>query len=251
MFAGETPAHPAAKLPVKAMVLVCLLFLFGGMHFEQRHKKPSVVTNKPPLIAKFESSSAVVNTCGGGFCRPKARQTVSLSVTASDPENDPVTYQYSITGGEIIGDGSSVSWKLGKQPFGHYTATVKVKDDKGGEATSTLQVVVEGCWSCFIPDPPCPVVTVEVVSEYTDPTETFRGEVLSFHATVMTEAHFLTRPDYVWRVTGGKILQGQHTPWLKVEATGDVGSSVTATVEVEGFDLSCVKTGGTSVPIKK
>ncbi len=236
---------------MKATVLVCLLFLFAGMHFDHLQKKRNLVTNRPPVIEKFESSSAVIKTCEVGLCRPKARQTVSLSVTAADPENDTVTYQYSVTGGEIIGEGSSVSWKLGKQPIGPYSVTVKIKDVQGAEATSTLQVVVGGCLSCFIPDPPCPAVTVEVANESPDPNETFRGEILSFHAMVMTEAHFLTRPDYVWTVSGGKILKGQHTPWIEVETSGDAGTSVSATVAVEGFDLSCVKTGSAKVPIKK
>jgi hypothetical protein len=80
-------------------------------------------------------------------------------------------------------------------------------------------------------------VTVEVVSEYTDPKEIFRGEVLSFHATVMTEAHFVTRPDYVWRVSGGKILNVQHTPWIKVEAS--VMSDPLLTLRSKLKDLIC------------
>jgi hypothetical protein len=220
---------------MKSAALVVLLCVIGMG--SARPQSKTVVTNKPPVIAKFESSAPVVYTCGHGFCKPKERRTVGLSVTASDSENSPLVYRYSVSGGEIVGEGSTVSWKLGDQPFGRYSATVKVKDGIGAEATSTLEVVVEGCLSCFIPDPPCPVVTVEVASEYTDSKETFRGEILSFHIRVMTDAHFLTRPDYNWTVTGGKLLKGQNTPWVTVEANGELDPLLLRRLKLK--DLIC------------
>jgi hypothetical protein len=55
----------------------------------------------------------------------------------------------------------------------------------------------------------------------------------------MSSGYFLERPDYVWTVTGGKIMKGQHTPFLEVLVTGNMDTSVTATVEVSGIDASC------------
>ena len=55
----------------------------------------------------------------------------------------------------------------------------------------------------------------------------------------MSSGYFLERPDYVWTVTGGKILKGQHTPLIEVLVTGDIDTSLTATVELFGFDRSC------------
>ena len=238
---------------MKWISLIVLVLLSLAVRSAQRQEKPTVVANKPPVIAKFESGETVVYTCESQsafvICIPKARQTVSLAVTASDPENDKLTYQYSVTGGQIFGSGSSVSWKLGDQRLGRYSVTVKVTDEKGAEASSTLQVVVEQC-SCEIGEPPCPALQIKISSHNTDPKETFRGETLIFHAIAGMD-WFVARPDYKWTVIGGKILKGQNTPWITVEVNGDVGTSVSATVEFEGVEPYCLKTGtSASVPIK-
>jgi hypothetical protein len=118
---------------MKGTALIVLICWSIGTQSAKPLKK-QVVTNRPPLISKFESSSSTVSTCGEhAFCRPKARRTVGLVVSVSDPEDDPLTYQYAVTGGEILGEGSLVSWKLGDQPYGAYSVTVKVTDSKGGE----------------------------------------------------------------------------------------------------------------------
>ncbi len=246
-----------SSLGMKSTALVFLLLLFGGMQSAQRPQKPAAETNMPPTIAKFESSAPAVYTGGGAvsspfgpFCVPKARQTVTLTVTVKDRENDPITYEYSVTGGRIVGTGSSVSWRLGDESPGRYSATVKVKEDKRSEASSTLQVVVADCSSSEIDEPPCPSPEIEISSQYTGPKETFRGELLTFHAIAGMD-WFISRPDYKWTVTGGKILKGHNTPWITVEANGEVGSSVSATVEFEGVEPYCQKTGkSASVPIK-
>ena len=238
---------------MKSIALVLLFFFAGGVLPTQRQKKTPEMSNKPPVIAKFESGGAVVYTCEseGIICTSKSRQTVSLAVTAGDPDNDPLTYQYSVTRGQIFGSGSSVSWKLGDQRLGRYSVTVKVTDGKGGEATSTLQVVVGQCRSCVILDPPCPALKIDISSYNTDPKETFRGETLIFHAVAAMD-RFVSRPDYKWTVVGGKILKGQNTPWITVEVNGDVGTSVSATVEFEGVEPSCLKTSTSDgVPIRK
>ena len=63
---------------------------------------------------------------------------------------------------------------------------------------------------------------------------------------------FVSRPAYKWTVVGGKIVKGQNTPWITVEVKGEVGTSVSATVEFEGVEPYCQRTApSTSVPIKQ
>ena len=215
------------------------LFLLACCSIGQSQTKNDA-RNQPPVISKFESSSQVVKTCEPMnerlYCVDKSRRTVSLTVTASDPENEPLTYAYKVTGGQILGEGPSVNWKVGDQPFGSYSVTVTASDSKGAEASSTLQVSVAMCVSCGIADPPCPLIAVTGSDEIT-----YRGEFIHFHGVVQTDSYFQDRPDYIWTVTNGKIVKGQHTPWLTVEATGEPGRDVTAILDAKGgFDSSCL-----------
>lgn len=130
------------------------------------------------------------------------------------------------------------------------TATVTVTNSKGVSAKASVNVNVTGCMSCFFPDPPCPTISIESFSFFTDPDVTHRGELIRFHAVVQTDAYFTTRPDYRWTVNNATIIKGQSTPWIEIESTGEPGESVTVRVEVEGFDPSCSKGASFSVPIK-
>jgi hypothetical protein len=146
--------------------LIVLLILPTLSFSYQRKKQPSQnPTNEPPVIAKFESSAPSITKCGdnpGDYtnCTTGDRKAVTLRVTASDPDGDALRYEYSATAGEIFGSGPSVSWRLGDQKNGEYTATVKVVDSKSAVVTSTVIVKVVDCQSCFVGLMPCPVLLV-------------------------------------------------------------------------------------------
>lgn len=56
---------------------------------------------------------------------------ISIEAIANDPDNDPLTYQYTVSGGKIIGQGAKVVWDIsGLQP-GNYTITAAVDDGCG------------------------------------------------------------------------------------------------------------------------
>lgn len=211
------------------MVLVSCSVIQAGQ--AQRVK---TVSNRPPTILSFESSSATLTLCPSGmYCEPSNRKTVTLVVKASDPDGDGLTYHYSTTAGEILGEGGSVTWKLEGATFGSYVATVTVIDSKGAKATAAVKLDIGPCLSCGFSDPPCPVIVV------TSPGDSaYRGEQVIFDVMVGS-GNFQTRPDYIWKVTAGEIIKGQHTPRIEVEATGEVGQNVTATVEVGGLDRAC------------
>ena len=69
---------------------------------------------------------------------------VSVSTTASDPENDQFVYRYSVSGGKIIGTGKDVMWDLTGVKPGKYTIAAGVDDGCGicGE-TKTKEVIVK------------------------------------------------------------------------------------------------------------
>lgn len=56
---------------------------------------------------------------------------INVATNAEDAENDVLDYYYTISGGRIVGTGSSVQWDLNDVPPGTYTITAKVDDSCG------------------------------------------------------------------------------------------------------------------------
>jgi hypothetical protein len=68
--------------------------------------------------------------------------TANVTVTATDADNDPLTYSYTPNGGAISGTGASVTWTV-PNTAGAYSVTVVVSDGTG-TATSSGGVTVTG-----------------------------------------------------------------------------------------------------------
>ena len=229
-----------------------LLLLIAGLCLAilipQRQRKQNEPSNKPPVIKAFESSSATLTFCPGGredmYCEPSNRKTVTLSVNAIDQEGEDLSYKYSVTAGEILGEGTPVTWKLTGQPIGIHIATVAVTDTHGNESVATVKVTIENCWVCGFPDPPCPLVALNSTDKVAH-----RGERLSVTVTVMPQ-EFRTRPDYNWTIYGGTVIKGDHTPMVEIEATGEIGRDLVATIDVDGFDLACSRRASLRIPIR-
>ncbi len=70
-----------------------------------------------------------------------ANGTVSVAVTANDPDGDVLTYSYTATGGAIQGSGANVTWTAPAQA-GSYSISVTVSDGKGGSASGNGALTV-------------------------------------------------------------------------------------------------------------
>jgi hypothetical protein len=84
------------------------------------HKKNIVDFNFPAHVRGLEVNGVVGQ-----------RGVFSLVTTATDPENDVLTYKYFVSGGKIIGSGSKVVWDLSGAENGSYTVTTAVDDGCG------------------------------------------------------------------------------------------------------------------------
>jgi outer membrane protein OmpA-like peptidoglycan-associated protein len=69
--------------------------------------------------------------------------TVAVHVAASDPDNDPLTYSYTATGGTVEGTGPDARWSSSGVAVGTYTVNVKVDDGRGGTASCSADIKVE------------------------------------------------------------------------------------------------------------
>ncbi len=95
---------------------------------------PAPPANHPPVAACSVNPASLY--AGSG-------DTVAVHVTASDPDNDPLTYSYTATGGAIEGTGPEVRWNSSGVAVGSYTVSVKVDDGKGGTASCSADIKVE------------------------------------------------------------------------------------------------------------
>ena len=89
--------------------------------------------NRNPVINDITLSSASIKT----------GQQYDVTGNASDPDGDPLTYKWTISGGAINNDSANPMKWTTPAAVGSYTITLKVTDGKGGEATKTKTVNVE------------------------------------------------------------------------------------------------------------
>lgn len=93
--------------------------------------------NRPPEIARVVCSPRCESMAVAGG------REVTFFADATDPDDDPITYSWSVTGGEIRGpdDQAIMTWLTPATP-GAVDVSVVVADDRGGEAVFTGVVIV-------------------------------------------------------------------------------------------------------------
>ncbi len=212
-------------------------YMFGVSVGRRNARGAGRITNQfANVTALTLSQSRVTIPCGpnevpreGTNC--SSEMTTNVSTTAVDPENDVLTYNYTVTGGRIVGQGANVSWDLTGVNPGTYTITSGVDDGCGvcGQ-TKTETVTVEKC-DC-VPVKvvcECPSLSVSGPSSVTQ-----AGGTMTFTANASggSQTGGIT---YDWTVSQGEIVSGQGTPVITVQTTPDMaGGNVTATVNIGG-----------------
>jgi outer membrane protein OmpA-like peptidoglycan-associated protein len=88
--------------------------------------------NRPPTISCSADRTSV--TVG---------DPVQVTATASDPDNDPLTYSWNASGGRIDGSGSIVTFQSAGLSPGSYTISGHVDDGRAGTADCTLSIDVQ------------------------------------------------------------------------------------------------------------
>lgn len=205
------------------------------------------VENRPPVISSFTSSrSLVVAPCPfiknlPTGCDADDTCTVALSAAASDPDGDPLLYTYSVTGGTLTGEAGKTNWNLSGVDEKTYTATVEVRDQRGGVASQSVSVTVVPHGRCHAP---CIVVSVAC------PKDVSEGQSVVFTALI-SGAEPDVRPNFNWTISNGKIVKGLGTNSIKVDTTGLGGRELEATVVVGGYPPECQNQASCKRKVKK
>ena len=162
-----------------------------------------IVPNIPPAVDLHADRVSVLSG-----------EVVNLTVTASDSENDPLSYTWDATGGTISGTGTQVSWQSPGAP-GNYTVSIEVSDGINLVSKSVIINVSE-------PGNNPPVVDLSA-----DKTEVNPGEIVNLISSASDpDGDILS---YKWTSTGGSIAgTGSSAIWT---APGFCGV-YTVTVEV-------------------
>jgi hypothetical protein len=94
--------------------------------------------NRPPVIA----NDAIITTAARSDVLGQIVEvTTSITVQASDPDGDVLTFRWTASSGAISGKGPTGTWKRELTSSGAPapgTATVVVTDGRGGRATHTF-----------------------------------------------------------------------------------------------------------------
>lgn len=89
-----------------------------------------IYINQPPNVMNLDLKANGAFGCKNENCAD-AKKEISVKTMALDPENDVLTYQYTVSGGEIVGRGFEVIWDLTNVQPGIYTIMAGVDDGAG------------------------------------------------------------------------------------------------------------------------
>ncbi|MGC2741969.1 MAG: OmpA family protein, partial [Candidatus Angelobacter sp.] len=89
--------------------------------------------NTPPVISSCAANPATIT----------AGQHSTITTTASDADNDKLTYSYKASGGKVSGTDATAQFDSTGLASGNYTVTCHVSDGRGGETDATTQVTVK------------------------------------------------------------------------------------------------------------
>lgn len=101
--------------------------------------------NRPPTMSCAADRTTVV-----------IGDTVQITATASDADNDPLTYSWKSSGGRVRGRDASVRFETAGLNAGHYSVNGHVDDGRGGGADCELAIEVQS------PPPPPEQIELEV-----------------------------------------------------------------------------------------
>jgi hypothetical protein len=113
--------------------------------------KPWEVANEASTAFTVKEFEPPTISCSASPTTIKPGDTSAITVQALSPQNRPLTYTYSASGGTVIGSGTTATYSSTGAPTGPVSITCNVADDKGHSASSNASLTIEAP-----PPPPQP-----------------------------------------------------------------------------------------------
>ncbi len=176
----------------------------------------TVRANRPPTITSLVADADWTLPSG----------SIQVTCTASDPDGDELSYEWSTTGGDISGTGAVVNWTAPEE-VGMYDVTVVVTDGHGSSATKTLPPT-----SVATGQPPiieALLVTAEhcYLKEEGSGYKVGKGQKYDVKCIVSDTSELV----YDWSCDGGEISgEGSLITWTAPNPSGSVDVTVTIIV---------------------
>jgi outer membrane protein OmpA-like peptidoglycan-associated protein len=189
--------------------------------------------NKPPTVLTEPATATITQG-----------ESIGIKAIASDPNNDSLTYSWSVGGERIAADGPSINFgSSGRQP-GVYSVAVVVSDGQlSATSSSSITVVRERAVVATKPNQPptveCQTSSVDVVSG---------GSVVLSARASDPDKDTLT---LTWSSTGGTVSgSGETATFSAVGVTAGVYTVTVTADDNRGGKASCTVTVNVSERIK-
>ena len=151
--------------------------------------------------------------------------SLQVTCTASSPDGNGLSYQWSASGGNISGTGAAVNWTAPGE-VGMYDITVVVTDDHGRKDTESITLIASNG-----PPPIIENLIVTATHEYLKKTITGYKVAQTYDYDIECVASGTGELVYEWSCTGGEISgEGSLITWTAPNT--EVNIMVTVTVKV-------------------
>lgn len=200
-----------------------------GIHAVSSEALAQKITEKvsyaPPTVG-LTADKAVVNAGDNAV--------IKLTAHATSPSNNTIRYVWRVTGGQIEGEGPTVTWNLAGAGPGQHKAYLVITTGNGDEVCEALTNTMVTVKSVTI-KPTCPSVGIAC------PEQARVGQPVTFSST-LTGGSGNVPAIYNWTVSGGKIISGQGSSSITVDTTGMEGQTLRASLTMGGYEEECAAT---------
>jgi PBP1b-binding outer membrane lipoprotein LpoB len=117
---------------VKLISVFILLTLFVSGCVQPNPTEVNINGNSPPVINSITTDPVFI-TVG---------TTANITIDATDPDGDVLSYSWSVALGDIIGSGNRVKYTAAYCCVGVNTIHIEVKDSRGASVKSTIDIEV-------------------------------------------------------------------------------------------------------------